>query len=207
MAQKSNLTISNVLESMQANQVLYEIKGDTVYFGYDSIGSSFFFDKELQKRLDNPRIDFLKVVRAIFLFFDIKTINPGSIWAKCRINKDKKLIQIIEIDSKGSRSTRKLCSIFLENLANFDYGFFSILKNPITLKWESYATDMSFLLENFESLDKNISLLSKSDKKKFFQFLEKSLVLNGKTKLDGFNVLDCRSFLIKSHIEKLRLFR
>ena len=83
----------------------------------------------------------------------------------------------------------------------------SILKNPITFKWESYATDMSFLLENFESLDKNISLLSKSDKKKFFQFLEKSLVLNGKTKLDGFNVLDCRSFLIKSHIEKLRLFR
>tara|TARA_B100001094_G_scaffold312178_1_gene348592 strand:- start:651 stop:1280 length:630 start_codon:yes stop_codon:yes gene_type:complete len=208
MVKKSNKpTINEVLESLSKGDVLYEIEGDTVYFGYDLIGSSFFFDRKLQRRIDNSRIDFLKVVRAIFLFFDIKSVNPSSIWLKCKIREDKKLIQIVEIDSNGSFFTKKLCISFLENFQDLYFGHFSIIKNPFSFEWHTREEDIDFLLENFLSLDESISRFSEDNKKKFFQFLEKSLILNGQPEMSDLKITDCRSFLIKSSINELRIFR
>ena len=201
------VSIRCVLDSLSRNKILYEIKGDTAYFGYDSIGSSFFSDKCLKTRILNPDIDFLKVLRAVFFSFDIKTMNPSSICLKCKLNKSKKTIQIIDLDSTGSLLTRKFYLEFFDRFPDFDYGHFSVLKSPLGFDWKSQKEDLDFLENFFPDLDVSIDFLDKERKKLFFSFLEKCLVENKIIKREKLGIEDCRSYLVKNEIRNLRVFR
>lgn len=207
MENKNKLSIAQVLDSLSREDVLHEIKGDTVYFGYDSYGSSFFSDRNLRERISNPDLNFLKVVRALFFSFDIKTSNPSSVYSKIKLNKNKKIVQIIEIDSYSSLLTRRFCLEFFENIEDFEYGQFLITKNPFAFSWDSKEQDFLFLEENLLSLDSFFSEMKKEKKKQFFEFLENCLTKNTVSRRDRICLDDCRSYVIQSEVKDLRIFR
>ena len=207
MENKNKLSISQVLDSLSREDVLHEIKGDTVYFGYDSCGSSFFSDRNLRERISNPDLSFLKVVRAFFFSFDIKTSNPSSVYSKIKINKNKKIIQIVDIDSYSSLLTRRFCLEFFENIEDFEYGQFLITKNPFTFSWDSKEQDFLFLEENLLSLDSFLFEMKKEKKKQFFEFIENCLTKNTASKRNNICLDDCRSYVIQNEIKDLRIFR
>lgn len=207
MENKNKLSIAQVLGSLSREDVLHEIKGDTVYFGYDSYGSSFFSDRNLRERIINPDLNFLKVVRALFFSFDIKTSNPSSVYSKIKLNKNKKIVQIIEIDSYSSLLTRRFCLEFFENIEDFEYGQFLITKNPFAFSWDSKEQDFLFLEENLLSLDSFFSEMRKEKKKQFFEFLENCLTKNTVPKRDHICLDDCRSYVIQNEVKDLRIFR
>lgn len=206
-SKSKNLSVSHILESLSSGRVFHEIKGDTVYFGYDSYGSSFFSDRSLRERISNPDISFLKVVRALFFSFDIKTSNPRSVYSKIKLNKNKKIVQIVELDSHSSLLTRRFCLEFFEKMEDFEYGQFLITKNPFVFSWKSKEQDFFFLEEKLSNLDSVLSEMEKEEKRQFFEFLENCLTKNTLSKRSFSCVDDCRSYVIQNEVKNLRIFR
>lgn len=204
-----DLTASDVISSLSNKNIIYEIQGASAYFGYDLKGSAFFLERSLQTRTEDIDSDCLKVVRAMFRCINIDTVNPRSIWMKCKFEKTKKIIQAIDIGSSGITLTKKKCADFLEKIDDVQYGHFHIVKSPGVFSYNQESLDKysEEILNFVPSLDIKISELSGDSKKLFFQKLENVLLLNGKSRIENWSILDCRSILIATHKGNFRVFR
>ena len=200
---KESFTVGDLISSILKNKIIYEIDAPSVYFGYDSIGHSFFKNKNLQRRIESPKREYLRIIHAFLFCANIKTVNPKSIWVKCKFGESRKIIQVLEIGSFGSHTTKRKCEKFFENMEDFNFGHFQIVKNPAFF---CYEKDIESLTEEID-LNTQIDDLEKDEKKKFFYNLENFLLLNSKSKLEEWNVTDCKSFLVKTPIRNLKIFR
>jgi len=202
-------TINDITSSLLSGSVLYEIRGMSAYFGYSTGGSSFFIDKSLQTRIEGPRDDYLRVVRAILRCAEIATINPRSIWMKCRLEESIKVIQIVDIGSTGIALTRKKYTDFLERIEDIQYGHFNIVKNPGIFSYNSKNLDQDLreFVELFPDLDIKIDRLASDLKKRLFQKLEKILLLNGRSKIKNWSTSDSRSILVSTPKGDIKIFR
>jgi len=203
------IIIKDVFSSLRQSNVIYELAGPSAYFGYDLNGSAFFLDKALQTRTEGPSRDCLRVIRAIFHCFNIDTVNPRSIWLKCKFDQSSKLIQTVGIGSTGVPLTRKKCFDFLNEIGDIHYGHFHVVKNPAVFSYLS--KDLSLELEEIENLcsDEGLTLgeIEGNLKKILFQKLESVILSNGISKIDEWNVERCKSFLIPTEKGNLRIFR
>ncbi|MBG17483.1 MAG: hypothetical protein CMB77_03945 [Euryarchaeota archaeon] len=205
MGLKKEVTINDIITALFNGRVVYELQGTSAYFGYDVGGSAFFLEEKLQTRIEGLENDYLRVVRAIFRCINIDTINPRSIWLKCRIESPLKIIQVIDIGSTGISLTKKKCLNFLGRIDGINYGHFHIVKNPGA--YIGSATDFVALLEDDLDLSAKISDLPNDTRKKLFQKLEKFLLLNGRSRIPDWDISKCRSILIETANESVRIFR
>lgn len=206
---RDQLTVSDIMLSLSTTSPIYEIRGTSAYFGYTMGGSSLFVDKGFQTKAEGIGDDYSRVLHAIFRCADIMTINPRSIWLKCRFGESAKIIQVVDIGSTGIPLTRKKCMDFLDKIEDIQYGHFHIIKNPGTFLYrhKDQDYDKKEFTELFPNLDIRISDLSSDFKKKLFQKLEKILLLNGKSKIKNWDILNCRSILVSTPYGDLRIFR
>ena len=205
----NHITVKDIFSSLLHGRVTYEIPGPSAYFGYDLGGSAFFHEKTLQTRMEGLPKEYLRVVRTIFHCFSIETVNPRSVWLKCRFDEAAKLIQVLDIGSNGILLTKRKCSDFLEEIEDIQYGHFHVVKNPAIFSYLS--KDLSCELEEISELcrDDSFSLgeIENSLKKILFQKIESIIMSNGISKIDGWSVDYCRSFLLSTREGDLRIFR
>lgn len=203
------LTVSELVRALSSNSVVYEIRGASVYFGYDLKGSAFFLDKELQTRTKGIEGDYLRVVKAIFGCIGIDTVNPRSIWMKCRLGKSKKLVQVVDIGSTGIALTGKKCTSFLNEINDIRYGHFCITTSPgvFSCHQEDLEKNLEEVVDLISNLDTKINELPIDTRKILFQKLEKFLLLNGRSKIEDWDVEDCKSILVLTNKGNIRIFR
>ena len=203
------IIVKDVFSSLLKGNVKYEIAGPSVYFGYDMNGSAFFKEKTLQTRTEGFPKDYLRVLRTVLHCLSIETVNPRAIWLKCKLDEELKLIQVLDVGSNGVLATRKKCSGFLDEIGDIRYGHFYVMKNPAVFSYLSKELDRD--IEEISELcrDDNLSLgeLENDLKKILFQKIESIVLSNGISKIDDWDVDNCRSFLLSTKSGDLRIFR